>query len=102
MKQLYGPFMRKGNRIIFMDPASAEMTKYAANVMLATRISFMNEIAGLVRKDGSGRGIGAAGNRKRLANRQSVFIPRGRLRRKLFPEGHPRTDTHQASSKKWK
>jgi len=45
MKHLYGPFMRKSSRIIFMDPASAEMTKYAANVMLATRISFMNEIS---------------------------------------------------------
>jgi UDPglucose 6-dehydrogenase len=50
MKQLYSPFMRKGNRIIFMDPASAEMTKYAANVMLATKISFMNEIAALCEK----------------------------------------------------
>ncbi len=50
MKQLYSPFMRKSNRIIFMDPASAEMTKYAANAMLATRISFMNEISALCEK----------------------------------------------------
>ncbi len=47
MKQLYAPFMRKSSRIIFMDPASAEMTKYAANVMLATRITFMNELSAL-------------------------------------------------------
>lgn len=53
MRQLYGPFMRRGNRIIFMNPASAEMTKYAANVMLASRISFMNEIAGLCEKTGA-------------------------------------------------
>ncbi len=52
MKQLYSPFMRKRNRILFMDPASAEMTKYAANTMLATRISFMNEISGLCEKLG--------------------------------------------------
>src|SRR3989339_756464 len=45
MRQLYLPFMMKQSRIMFMDPASAEMTKYAANVMLATRISFMNEIS---------------------------------------------------------
>ncbi|MGA2915466.1 MAG: UDP-glucose/GDP-mannose dehydrogenase family protein [Sedimentisphaerales bacterium] len=53
MKQLYAPFMRKGSRIIFMDPASAELTKYAANVMLATRISFMNELSGLCDKFGA-------------------------------------------------
>jgi UDPglucose 6-dehydrogenase len=47
MKVLYGPFMRKSSRILFMDPASAEMTKYAANTMLATRISFMNELSAL-------------------------------------------------------
>ena len=51
--QLYNPFMRRSNRIIFMDPASAEMTKYAANTMLATRISFMNEISALCEKIGA-------------------------------------------------
>ena len=53
MTQLYAPFMRKRSRIIFMDPASAEMAKYAANVMLATRISFMNELSGLCEKVGA-------------------------------------------------
>ena len=52
MKQLYSPFMRKRNRILFMDPGSAEMTKYAANTMLATRISFMNEVSALCEKLG--------------------------------------------------
>jgi UDPglucose 6-dehydrogenase len=47
MKELYEPFMRKNNRLIVMDIRSAEMTKYAANAMLATRISFMNQIANL-------------------------------------------------------
>jgi UDPglucose 6-dehydrogenase len=47
MAELYSPFVRTGKPIIFMDIPSAEMTKYAANAMLATRISFMNEIAGL-------------------------------------------------------
>jgi UDPglucose 6-dehydrogenase len=47
MRQLYEPFVRQGNPIFFMDLRSAEMTKYAANSYLATRISFMNEIANL-------------------------------------------------------
>ena len=53
MQQLYSPFMRKSSRILFMDPVSAEMTKYAANTMLATRISFMNELSGLCEKLGA-------------------------------------------------
>lgn len=53
MKQLYEPFVRQGNPIYFMDERSAEMTKYAANSYLATRISFMNEIANLCERVGA-------------------------------------------------
>jgi UDPglucose 6-dehydrogenase len=53
MKQLYEPFVRQGNPIYFMDLRSAEMTKYAANSYLATRITFMNEIANLCEKVGA-------------------------------------------------
>lgn len=53
MTDLYAPFNRTSNRMVFMDLRSAEMTKYAANAMLATRISFMNEIANLCEKVGA-------------------------------------------------
>lgn len=64
MTELYAPFVRTGRPIIFMDIPSAEMTKYAANAMLATRISFMNEIANLCESVGANvdlvrRGIGS-------------------------------------------
>ncbi len=64
MERLYKPFVRQGNPIIFMDERSAELTKYAANSYLATRISFMNEIANLCEKVGADvsmvrRGIGS-------------------------------------------
>ena len=53
MADLYGPFVRTGSPLLFMDAASAELTKYAANAMLATRISFMNDIASLCEKVGA-------------------------------------------------
>jgi UDPglucose 6-dehydrogenase len=53
MRQLYEPFVRQGNPILFMDERSAEMTKYAANAYLATRITFMNEIANLCERVGA-------------------------------------------------
>jgi UDPglucose 6-dehydrogenase len=53
MRHLYAPFMRRKERIIFMDPASAELTKYAANCMLAARISFMNELSVLCEEVGA-------------------------------------------------
>jgi UDPglucose 6-dehydrogenase len=64
MGELYAPFVRTGKPIIFMDIPSAEMTKYAANAMLATRISFMNEIASLCERVGANvdhvrKGIGS-------------------------------------------
>jgi UDPglucose 6-dehydrogenase len=53
MEELYAPFVRTGKPILHMDPESAELTKYAANAMLATRISFMNEIANLCSRVGA-------------------------------------------------
>ena len=55
--ELYAPFVRTGNPILFMDVASAEITKYAANAMLATRISFMNMVARLCDEVGADVGL---------------------------------------------
>ena len=64
LEQLYGPYVRQGNPIIFMDERSSELTKYAANSFLATKISFMNEVAQLCERLGADvdmvrRGIGS-------------------------------------------
>jgi len=64
MSELYAPFVRQGNPIIFMDERSSELTKYAANSFLAMKISFMNEVAQLCERMGADvdmvrRGIGS-------------------------------------------
>ena len=64
MSELYSPYVRQGNPVIFMDERSSELTKYAANSFLATKISFMNEIANLCELVGADvdmvrRGIGS-------------------------------------------
>jgi UDPglucose 6-dehydrogenase len=61
LAELYAPFVRTGNPILFMDIASAEITKYAANAMLATRISFMNMVAGLCEAVGADVNLVRAG-----------------------------------------
>ncbi|HAU40512.1 MAG TPA: UDP-glucose 6-dehydrogenase, partial [Gammaproteobacteria bacterium] len=48
--ELYAPFNRSHDRLMFMDLPSAELTKYAANAMLATKISFMNELANIAER----------------------------------------------------
>lgn len=64
MERLYAPLVRQGNPVMFMDERSAELTKYAANAFLATKITFMNEIANLCERVGANvdevrRGIGS-------------------------------------------
>ena len=63
MEELYQPFMRQGNRMIYMDEKSAELTKYATNAFLATKITFMNEVANYCKEVGADvdmvrRGVG--------------------------------------------
>ena len=90
MAELYAPFVRTGNPILFMDIASAEMTKYAANAMLATRISFMNEIAELCERVGADVGMvrKGIGTDRRIG--RAFLFPGPGLRRLLLPQGRAR------------
>ena len=87
MQELYAPFTRTGAPIMVMDCASAELSKYAANAMLATRISFMNEIANVCELVGADVDDVRPRDRLRPAHRAVVPVPRRRLRRQLLPEG---------------
>ena len=86
IKRLYGPFNRNHERTLYMDVRSAEFTKYAANAMLATRISFMNDLSNLADAVGADieavrRGIGSDPR-----NWLSLPVCRLRLRRFVLPE----------------
>jgi UDPglucose 6-dehydrogenase len=76
LRRLYAPFNRKRDRVVEMDVRSAELTKYAANAMLATKISFMNEIANIAERVGA------------------LHLPRRRLRWLLLPQGCAGTGAH--------
>ena len=87
MRALYAPFTRTGAPVMVMDCASAELSKYAANAMLATRVSFMNEIANVCEEfeanvDQVRRAVAAG-----PPHRSGVSLSRGRVRRELFPQG---------------
>ena len=87
MRELYAPFTRTGAPIMLMDCASAELCKYAANAMLATRISFMNEVANVC--DAMGADVDqvrrAVAADKRIG--AVIPVPWRRLRRQLLSEG---------------
>ena len=87
MVALHKPFTRTGAPIMVMDCASAELSKYAANAMLATKISFMNEIANVCEAYGADvdRVRQAMGSDRRIG--PAFLFPGRRLRRQLLPEG---------------
>ena len=85
VKELYEPFVRTGNPILVMDSRSAEMSKYAANAMLATKISFINEISRLCETKGADVGEVRRAIRSGSSHRASFYFSRCWLRRLLFP-----------------
>jgi UDPglucose 6-dehydrogenase len=86
MKKLYAPFNRNHERTLYMDVRSAEFTKYAANAMLATRISFMNELANLADRFGADIEAVRRGSAPIRASAITSCM-RARLRRLVLPEG---------------
>ena len=89
MRSLYAPFTRTGAPILVMDCASAELSKYAANAMLATRVSFMNEMANVCEQLRGRHRPGPPRGRGRSPHRAGVPLRRRGLRRELLSEGRP-------------
>ena len=86
LRDIYGAFMRNGLRLFEMDIRSAEMTKYTANCMLATKISFINEIANLMRTPRSRCRTGATRCWRRQSHRHEIPASWGWLRRLMLPK----------------
>ena len=87
MRALYEPFTRNRDRMIVMDVRSSELTKYAANAMLATKISFMNELANLAEHFGADIESVRIGIGSDPAHRVRLHLSRGRLRRLVLSQG---------------
>ena len=94
MRELYAPYTRTGNPILVMDIRSAELSKYAANALLATKISFMNEIANLCDHLGADIESIRLADRRRFSNRPQVPIRGRRFRRIVFSEGPVGADSY--------
>ena len=92
LREVYAPFNRNHDKIIVMDVRSAELTKYAANCMLATKISFMNEMAEPRRAARRRRRDGPPRHRLGPAHRLPLHLSRRRLRRLLLPQGREGAD----------
>ena len=86
MRELYAPFNHNRDRLVTMDVKSAEMTKYAANALLATKISFMNELSNIAELQGGRHRTGAYRNWFRPANWVSLYLSGLRLWRITLPQ----------------
>jgi UDPglucose 6-dehydrogenase len=94
LRAIYAPFMRNHERFLVMDVRSAELTKYAANAMLATRISFMNEVANLADLAGCRHRNGSPGHWLGSAHWLSLPLSGRGLRRQLLSEGRQGAAVH--------
>ena len=98
MGELYAPFTRQGGeRVLFMDIASAEVTKYAANAMLATRISFMNQMAQFCELVGADVHNVRLRHRLGSADRPGVPVPGAGLWRVVLSQGREGDHPHRAT-----
>lgn len=95
MSELYRPFMMTGDRMLFMDRASSELTKYTANAMLATRISFMNDIANLCERVGASVDMVRKGIGMGSPHRAEVPVRGLRLRRLVLSQGREGPHCHR-------